>query len=127
MYFAWSYLPPQKIGKLCYCGRNIALMTTLTLIPFVIYSVPISPVACRGSWMPGANKVLGCPQIQVFNISLSSKKIFFSFFLVIYPFFPKFSHCFSKNSYDLLGSPLILDTWAVTFFLLFLSIYLHFS
>src|SRR6218665_1004078 len=51
----------------------------------ILYSLPIhvhvfkvsyvtDAVACRGSWMPGTNEVLGCSQITIYL--LSSKKIF---------------------------------------------------
>ena len=75
-------------------------------------------VACRGSWMPGANEVLGCPQVK--NLCLLT---FFSHFSKFVPSFINF----------FLDVPFILDARVVTFFLfifkhlpLFLNIYLHF-
>src|SRR6218665_1547578 len=44
---------------------------------------PVCAVACRRSWMPGANEVLGCPQVKNFSINSSAK--FLRPFLVVSP------------------------------------------
>src|SRR6218665_1626876 len=57
-------------------------------------------VACRGSWMPGANEVLGCPgQGKSLNFLLSSRKSVF--FLKISRFLKKKFHSSPKISYNL--------------------------
>src|SRR6218665_2693990 len=40
-------------------------------------------MACRGSWMPGASEVFGCPQIKIF-FHINVEKILTTDFLVIY-------------------------------------------
>jgi len=77
------------------------------------------PVACRGSWMPGANKVLGCPQIKIFCCNLRNlfyirfKKIL-TIFLVIYQLLNIF------GMFPISWMPSV-----ITFFLLFFHIIKH--
>ena len=51
----------------------------------------MTAVACGGSYMPGANEVLGCPQIKIFCYDLRKYfyigvKTILTIFLVIYLF-----------------------------------------
>jgi len=54
---AWKALPIENQSS-----RN--------LLKPLCNSSDLPPVACRGSWMPGANEVLGCPQIKIFGCDL---------------------------------------------------------
>src|SRR6218665_3978362 len=63
-------------------------------------------VGCRGSWMPGANEVFGCPPTKKLFLRPNSCRKFLTTFFLFLVIFPNFYFFFLNIFPD---APLILD------------------
>jgi len=58
--------------------ETVGLLIKQFMVVDFVDSAVVS-VACRGSWMPGANDIFGCPQVKKMFLSFHLRKFLATF------------------------------------------------